>query len=175
MDKIHFSAEYLKMRLDLVSSAPEFLADIINKNTSLAVAVFGGISVALVFLHGNQLSTLMNIIMSMFTSVVGIMIAYMIINAVDAAKINAVAAKIETGAILDLLGGIPNKAIQQIIESRVNSFTKENKEKLGNKRPADWLRDIVAFIRVSLFVYLAYSIYALTILIICPEAIKFIW
>lgn len=178
-------SEFLELRLNLVKDGPDTLSKIIYYNTNIAVAVFGGISIALAFLHGKELMPSLNITMSIFVSLVGVLIASMIINSVQNAKKSAMKSEVELKVILTMLDAkiITDNSMISInkdVNDNISKACQKHKELLlsnneSQLKTAGWLIIIIEVIRVFMVICLAYPLMALWFLICCPDVFKYIW
>lgn len=168
--------EYYLKRLDMAYEKTKTIEKKYMNTTSTTIAIFGGIGIALVYLHTDIVSDFIKIIASLLISVIGIYASSIFLMLVNSAQLNETVAYKEVDFILKALNESYSKKLNFEINDKRKSLQNKFVDRMNQKKHAAALIvDTLCLIRWLMIIYATYSAFALMLSIYCPEAIKIIW
>jgi hypothetical protein len=168
--------EYYIKRLDMVSQIPYEIDKFLLNITSITIAIFGGIGIALVYLHTNFVSELIELLASLAITIIGIYASLIILSLVNQSRLNSIISQKELNMILGKLNKSQSDSLNNDIITERSAIYDKYIDKLNPKlTAARLLASVICFIRWLMIGYTAYILFALFLLIYCPELFKIVW
>lgn len=168
--------EYIEERLKRIAGIPEALEKSRLENISLAVAVFGGLVVAIVFLHTSIINPILAVLLSMLASFVGILLSLMFLTEKKVMHLGIITTRCETDVLLEELNRDYTNTIDQKIQYHYKKEIDKEPRKYGlDCRALDYHNIILGLLKWVMTLYLGYLILVLVSIMLCPTLFKTIW
>ncbi|NTU60729.1 MAG: hypothetical protein HGA95_00110 [Caldiserica bacterium] len=167
--------EYYIKRLDMICELPNSLDKIFMSITSTCIAIFGGLGVALVALHNDGLSNTISLILSIIVPIIGIYASSILLSL----SLNTNKGHVRAQKELDVLLKILNKKESFEMIKLQNAVITDTKnvfnDNLTKSQACDLLVNVIKLIRWLMIIYLAYTVVASVLSMLCQKIFEVIW